>query len=591
MAAKAKRVTPRNERRRQGALAQLFVLVVLPITLLLLIVSFGSVSIHQSAMRSLVGERDQRAAQTAANALSEDFDHQATLAEEVVQELGAGTDAAEILADRRLSLEEFDAGLAVFTRDGDLLASNENLAFWQQLAPLLETLGAPPDSFTLSETIRGLPNGEHILLGAAAISESNQVLLSAFSIEGSAGRHLSDLSVGDQLSLVLYSSELDKLYSAGAEIGVPVDKLSQELAANPEVGALDYEVAGEQIVAAYGVVEPFGWILVIEEPWQALLNPLLTYTELVPLLLVPLVLLAIGIAWFAIRQLVSPLRELEARSAAMTRGDFEAVKSDVGGIAEINRLQQTLIFLAEKVQSAQQSLHSYVGAITKGQEEERMRLAHELHDDTIQSLIALNQKVQMAQMPAKEEPSGEALAEIGQMVEHSIEGVRRLTRDLRPLYLEDLGLAAALEMLAQETNRESKTEVEYSQTGRAQRLDPETELALYRITQEALNNSIQHAGASNVSLQLAFALNKVSVIVSDDGNGFEVPESLAEFAHHGHFGLLGMYERAELIDAQFEVRSRAGGGTHIELQIGLPPAENDKQTVKKGTKDETFRNG
>jgi signal transduction histidine kinase len=318
-------------------------------------------------------------------------------------------------------------------------------------------------------------------------------------------------------------------------------------------------------------VEPFGWVLVIEEPWQALLGPLLTYTELGPLLLVPLVVLATGIAWFAIRQLVTPLRELEARSAAMTRGDFEAVKTDVGGIAEISRLQQSLIFLAEKVESAQQSLRSYVGAITKGQEEERMRLAHELHDDTIQSLIALNQKVQMAQMSSEKDSSQEALSEINQMVEQSIEGVRRLTRDLRPLYLEDLGLAAALEMLAQETNKAGKLKVEYGQSGRAQRLDPEIELALYRITQEALNNSIQHAGASQVQVQLAFTPGDVNLVVSDDGSGFDVPESLAEFAHQGHFGLLGMYERAELIGARCDVRSDAGAGTRVELRV---PASN-----------------
>lgn len=559
-------------KQRQGALVQLFGFVILPITLLLLVVSFGSVYIHQSAMRNLVGERDQRAARTSANAIGEDLDHQITIAREVARELGEGGNIEAVFATYQLLMTEFDTRLAVFSPDAEPLALNGNREFWGQLTAEESSVldrgvsGASPE-MAFSEPTYSVSEETYFIIGAEALPERGLVIVSAFSVDGTIERQLDDLIAEDDLSIYLFSPELDLLYAtkSGSTADLAQGVSAQKLAQGQGSGSFGYEKEGQQIVAAYSVVEPLGWILVIEEPWEALLNPLLTYTELGPLVLVPLVVLAVGITWFAIRQLVAPLRALEARSAAMTQGDYEAVQEDVGGIAEIARLQQTLIYLAQKVQSAQQSLRSYVGAITKGQEEERMRLAHELHDDTIQALIALNQRVQMAQLPSKDKPVEEVLAEVEQMVEQTIEGLRRFTRDLRPLYLEDLGLPAALEMLAQETARDIGVLVEYLQTGRAQRLNPEEELAIYRITQEALNNSIQHAGASKIQIHLRFSQDAVKVTISDDGKGFEVPESLAEFARQGHFGLLGIYERAELINAHAKISSTPGKGTKVGL--------------------------
>jgi signal transduction histidine kinase len=286
-------------------------------------------------------------------------------------------------------------------------------------------------------------------------------------------------------------------------------------------------------------------------------------------------LLALVALWFGARQVVQPLQALEARATALAWGDYQAVEESVGGIEEIRRLQRALIHLAQKVQNAQQSLRGYIGAITAGQEEERKRLARELHDDTIQSLIALNQRVQLAQLnlvkshPSEDLSPTRELEEIQNLIELTISDLRRLTQALRPLYLEDLGLVAALEMLARETSQSSNLAIEFHRRGPERRLSPEEELALFRMAQEGLNNVVRHAQAEHASLSLVFSPQELTLTIADDGRGFEVPESPAEFAPSGHFGLLGLHERAELIGAHMEIHSAPGQGTRLVITLPM----------------------
>jgi signal transduction histidine kinase len=142
-----------------------------------------------------------------------------------------------------------------------------------------------------------------------------------------------------------------------------------------------------------------------------------------------------------------------------------------------------------------------------------------------------------------------------------------VTRALRPIYLEDLGLATAFEMLAQETTRNTGLPVDFRRIGAERRLNPTTELALYRIVQEALNNTARHADASQAIISLAFSPEQVDLEITDDGKGFEVPKSPAEFAPGGHFGLLGMFERAELIGADLKIQSTPGKGARLAVHL------------------------
>lgn len=304
-----------------------------------------------------------------------------------------------------------------------------------------------------------------------------------------------------------------------------------------------------------------------EDAWKIATDPILELTLLAPLVLIPPLLFSVAALWFAAKQIVQPLQELESKAAALAWGNFDAINEPVGGISEVRHLQMELVEMSRKVKAAQEGLHDYIGAITSAQEEERTRLARELHDDTIQSVIALKQRVQLAQKSVKDQNGRRALEELESLAEQTIENLRRLTRALRPIYLEDLGLVTALEMLARETSQNHPLVVEFQKTGQERRLSRDVELSLYRIAQEALNNAVKHSNASRADLTITFEDSTIQMEVSDNGEGFIVPNSPTEFAPRGHFGLLGVHERAELIEARLEIESALGRGTSLKVRL------------------------
>ena len=244
-------------------------------------------------------------------------------------------------------------------------------------------------------------------------------------------------------------------------------------------------------------------------------------------------------------------------------GDFEAASNPVGGVTEIEELHDTLDRMAHQIQRYQQALKGYLGAITSAQEEERARLARELHDGTVQMLIALNQRAQMAQRGLSRNPTraAERLVELRTMISDGIEEVRRFSGALRPLYLEELGLAPAVEMLARSAN------ATYQLVGTPKRLDDEKEVALYRMTGEALSNARRHSQAQHIAISLTFAERGVTLQVRDDGIGFDVPTDFVDLARAGHFGLMGMHERAHFVGAQLQIHSAPGEGTTVTVTV------------------------
>jgi signal transduction histidine kinase len=145
---------------------------------------------------------------------------------------------------------------------------------------------------------------------------------------------------------------------------------------------------------------------------------------------------------------------------------------------------------------------------------------------------------------------------------------------MRAIYLEDLGLVTALEMLARETSQANHLHVDFKLSGKERRIACEVELALYRIAWEALNNVVHHAKAKHTELCITFN-KEIKLEVRDDGIGFSVPNSPTDFAPSGHFGLLGMRERADLIGARLEVQGEAGRGTR--LSVYLPMSRHTSQ--------------
>jgi signal transduction histidine kinase len=364
------------------------------------------------------------------------------------------------------------------------------------------------------------------------------------------------------------NNEYEVLYRAGP---IKMDEYVQSHpgineALNGESGINYFQGSEGEHVVAFTPVHPIGWGLVIEEAWEDIASPYLMTTQSAPLIIVPIFVLAIFTIWFGYRRIVTPLQKLEKQAAGLAEGNFEAIRQQVGGIEEIRNLQFELIDMADKLKSAQQSLRSYIGAITAGVENERRSLARELHDDTIQALIALNQRLQLISINSPEAQKG-SLSELQTLVQQAMTNLRRMIRGLRPIYLEDLGVVASLEMLVQEVGQTATISIAYKVRGQERGMDAQKAMAVYRIVQESLNNVIRHAEAKHVWVELDFTDSEVFVQIRDDGKGFVVPANPAEFPEKGHFGLLGLQERAEIINAELEILSTPGRGTIITLQV------------------------
>lgn len=553
---------------------QLFIITVLPLTALLLLIAFGSLGLHQRAMRHMVGERDERATRAAASAITEQINHRRSAIRSVALH-AANVDAgpAHALADAAFLLPDFEGGMALFSANGERLAASTDAALWQTVAlPELPTASAGRESYFLPP-VTDPESGEVFTLVAA--TEGEVTAVGAFSATSLARRALADIFGGHEQSAVyVVTAEGDTLYHTGMSPWGDTPPLAQPGVADAlrgESGATYLTIDGEEYVIAFSPIPPVGWALMLAEPWRAASDPLLRTTELAPLILIPALLVSLLALWFGARQVVRPLQALEQKATQLGWGDFTAIEEPVGGINEIQRLQTELIHMARKVQLAQQSLRGYLGAVTTGQEEERRRLARDLHDDTIQSLIALNQQIQLAQMAAADadETSEARLATMQQMAGQMMTDVRRLIHDLRPIYLEDLGLVPALQMLARDMSQTMDIPVSFAADGPAQRLGPEVELALYRIAQEGLRNVARHAQANRAEVRLVFDDEAVCLTIRDDGQGFATPESPAEMAPAGHFGLLGVQERAEAIGARLQIESAEGAGTVLRVRRPL----------------------
>ena len=210
--------------------------------------------------------------------------------------------------------------------------------------------------------------------------------------------------------------------------------------------------------------------------------------------------------------------------------------------------------------------HRFAELLLNVQEEERRRIAQELHDEPLQLLVHLARTLERLETSPVHGPA--ALAE-------GLEGARDQTLDiaarlravmagLRPPALEQLGLVAALRGFLADIGEAVTVRTDLRVTGQPERLAPQTELGAFRIAQEAVNNVIRHAGASHLLLTLAFADGGLCLQVADDGRGFD-PAAVDRQLAAGHLGLLGMRERAALAGGQLTMRSAPGGGTVIEV--------------------------
>lgn len=207
----------------------------------------------------------------------------------------------------------------------------------------------------------------------------------------------------------------------------------------------------------------------------------------------------------------------------------------------------------------------YAREVTRAQEAERQRIAQELHDVSVQSAVMICRRLDEAAEAVEEgtpQDITRAIADARHTAETMADELRRFSRDLRPLILDDLGLLPALKRLLLELEERSHLVASVNVSGPVRRLNPAIELTMFRIGQEALRNIESHAEATRASVDIEFGAANVTLAVADNGCGFVVPR-LASLISGGRLGLLGMQERAQLVGGVCEIRSSPGSGTQV----------------------------
>jgi len=216
-----------------------------------------------------------------------------------------------------------------------------------------------------------------------------------------------------------------------------------------------------------------------------------------------------------------------------------------------------------------ENLRYYARRITQAQENERKRIARELHDDTIQSLIALSRRLEGLATSEEQLPNGASarIHDLWQQTGEMVRRVREFSQNLRPSVLDDLGLLPTLEELTSDMERQVGLETEFHASGERRRLSSEVELTIFRIAQEALSNVRRHSKATKVTTTVELADTAVRLRIEDDGVGFRPPKLTDDLRAEDGLGLIGMHERARLLGGSLHIESVQGEGTIVIAEI------------------------
>ena len=249
---------------------------------------------------------------------------------------------------------------------------------------------------------------------------------------------------------------------------------------------------------------------------------------------------------------ISPVRD-----AAGTITHFVSVQRD---ISERKRAEELNVqFQQQKARTA---------AIVETQEEERRRIAKEMHDALGQMLVAAKFNVDILEdkLPDADDDVKRRVSDIKHLLNQIMLEVRRISYNLMPSILEDFGLPPALNHLCEQLSQTEDLRIRFVSTGLDERLKRPVEIGFYRIAQEALNNIIKHSGAREATIQLIKDKRMITLIIEDDGKGFDTSAKRASAKRRG-MGLMNMKERAESLHASFSLSSKRGEGTEIIVQL------------------------
>ena len=282
----------------------------------------------------------------------------------------------------------------------------------------------------------------------------------------------------------------------------------------------------------------------------------------------------ISMAWFSIAYLLSsiltrPVYRLLEAAGLVGQDDSRRLSPVAAKKDEIGRLGVAFGEMNKELKHGEEMRQQLLSKIINAQEEERKRIALELHDQTGQSITSLIVGLKVLETQSSPETRN-SIADLKQLAIATLEGIHNLAIELGPSSLEDLGLIAALRQYTREFSRKFGIETDFHATGlEGKRLPSMTEIALYRIVQEALTNVVKHAAAKKVSVLVNPKGNSLVAIVEDNGKGFDVKEVFSSRKSDHRLGFYGMQERASIIGGVLTIESTPGVGTAIFVEVPI----------------------
>jgi signal transduction histidine kinase len=582
-------------KRMRTLASQTFLRILLPLALVMLAIVGGGIAAYQQAVTSLVLSRDEQLAQLSAQRVAQLMDEDALMLQAIAD---ISRDEIDPFQLERVILKVppdvlgvFNGGVTVANRLGEVLVS------------------APSGRHPLGKDISGEGYFQQIRSG-------NSQAFSDVTIDAETGQTMLAVAVplidnhGAWLGLLIgsihtddsgLSSAIRRLKVGDEGFAYLVDQKGRVIAhPDPQMVGLDFSARppvkraidgssgallgtgsdGESLVQGYAPVSGAGWGIVVRESWTDVVAPIRIFGLIAAGLAALALVLSLALLGGGLRQISRPVSAMAASIPDISAGNTVS-RLPLSGIEEVDQLSSAFARMSSDIAVYRAGLRRYLGAVTQSQEDERRRVARELHDQVIQDLIALSRRLELLQADdVRPENRGE-LAQQQAMIHRTIEETRRIIRDLRPIALEDLGLIAAIEGLVMGGSEELSRwpQVRLNIQGQPCPMPSMMEVAIYRIIQEALSNIRLHSGARRAELGLDFAAKALTIEVSDDGRGFQVPDSVNRLAQLGNFGLLGIQERVWGIGGTLNIASAPGAGTRLTMVIPFPPTSENQPPV------------
>ena len=546
--------------------------------------------------RQLVLQRQTALTQVAAAGVAADLRGYVRLLESVAGELADNAGRLgrqqEILAERTGLLGRFTAGSALLDARGTAVAvtSGQEAAFGLNYAfrtyyREVQSTGQP----AFSTVVRDDPGGYNTVVIAVPVLKNGDfagVLLGEFALDRPEWANDLDLIRTPQGGRVFLADSNGTLiyHPDPGHIGTsirgntPLWALTQE----PSAPTAILQTAQDRpVVASVAPIPGAGWWVVTEESWDTVLAPVAAYRLSAGGLLAFGVALAFVALLYSVRRVTRPLEALLIEGRRVASGQaFRPVA--VGGPADVRDLLTVVNRMVARLDEASATLRTFALRVLQTQEEERLRLARDLHDETVQQLVGLAQRIELCADATGDSPPGnvrQQLQEIQVQAYSLAAEVRRMSNSLRPSILEDLGLWPAIQIIARDLERQlPRTKIQCEVVGREARLPAELELTVFRIAQEALNNIRKHAtSATRVNIALIFDdVWGVALMVEDDGPGFEALDAASQVCS-GQLGLMGMAERAQLFGGSLSIVSAPGEGATVSLYLPRPTVKGQAE--------------